>query len=679
MDVQKRNWIAWLAAATTLSAGKLWLVGSQSLYVQADGIYDDRLFLNLAESLGNGNWLGDYNQMTLVKGMVFPLWISLVSSLQIPILTAQHVLYIAMCLLFGFAIRQALPNPVGGIILLTLLIFNPMSYSAHVMPVAQREGIYPALTLFLLASLFLGTRSWRESLLVQVFRGILAGLALALFWMTREEGIWILPAMTAVLAGITWKYMRHREGFHRFPLFPAVCIGVASACLLAVCMLNRMHYKVFTLNELKESSFQQAYRLMSNVQNDSKNPVVPIPKSTREMLYTVSPRFSELEGYITSAEKSLEDLHRFHLENYGLNPDYTRFVDYFIQHLPPEDIWRRSFQEGDFYDDINGAVFVWIFRDAVSAAGHHRSAAEAAQYYRSLADDIHAAWDQGKIICENNRIPFIPPMDSSQIPLLGKAVLSGWMYLWNFDGFTAETAPSEGSETSLAFARRILRERLVPVTLALDGRIWIPTGETMKLDVVDQNGSRRIRSILLPTNVGDSSTETFFTLETRCVSGCYLALSDGRGTIFRHPLPGTPQPTRNISLPLQIDGITYRHGNAWDAIRLSILDKIGSVYQIMFTFAGPIALLLFLYHLTRALLYHQKIGLYELVLITLFLGLSSRIGLLSVVHITSFPAIISRYFAPIYPMYIAFVFLSFFRLIQSFTSPDRHLYPERAG
>ncbi len=54
---------------------KFWLLAPQEI-VARSAPHDDTLFVGLALSILQGNWLGDYNQFTLMKGSGYPLFIA---------------------------------------------------------------------------------------------------------------------------------------------------------------------------------------------------------------------------------------------------------------------------------------------------------------------------------------------------------------------------------------------------------------------------------------------------------------------------------------------------------------------------------------------------------------------------------------------------------------------------
>ncbi|MER2528799.1 MAG: hypothetical protein ABTR07_12795, partial [Candidatus Competibacter denitrificans] len=65
---------------------KLWLVSDQGLVAFAHAAHDDLLFVRLANYLIQLEWLGPYNNLTLIKGPFYPLWIAITFLIGIPLL-----------------------------------------------------------------------------------------------------------------------------------------------------------------------------------------------------------------------------------------------------------------------------------------------------------------------------------------------------------------------------------------------------------------------------------------------------------------------------------------------------------------------------------------------------------------------------------------------------------------
>ena len=108
-----------LAFSLILSIIRIWLIYGQTIYVPY-APHDDLLFVRLAYSLLNGEWLGPYTNLTLAKGPFYPLWIAATTLTGIPLLIAQHLLYILACYIFVLSLRPVVQQPV-----ILLIIFVP--------------------------------------------------------------------------------------------------------------------------------------------------------------------------------------------------------------------------------------------------------------------------------------------------------------------------------------------------------------------------------------------------------------------------------------------------------------------------------------------------------------------------------------------------------------------------
>lgn len=191
----------WLWAAIALTAAKLWLTDAQVLFAIGPAIHDDRLFVELAAHLVSGEWLGPYNQFTLAKGPLFPLFIAGMFWLGVPLLLAQQLLYAGACAAITRALAPWL-RPAAQFSLYALLLWNPMSYEAGNLSRLMRQNLYTPLALLVIAGLIHLFARRRESWQRQSGPAMLTGLALGGFWLTREESVWLLPAVGLIFFGL---------------------------------------------------------------------------------------------------------------------------------------------------------------------------------------------------------------------------------------------------------------------------------------------------------------------------------------------------------------------------------------------------------------------------------------------------------------------------------------------
>jgi len=85
-----------LLALLAITALKLWLVAAQPLYA-CSSFPDDVTFLRLGDSIASRQWLGRYDQYTLIKGPIYPLFIASVHASGLPLLLARCCTPVARC------------------------------------------------------------------------------------------------------------------------------------------------------------------------------------------------------------------------------------------------------------------------------------------------------------------------------------------------------------------------------------------------------------------------------------------------------------------------------------------------------------------------------------------------------------------------------------------------------
>jgi hypothetical protein len=411
---------------------KLWLVASQPILAIGGAANDDGLFLNLANSLSKGQWLGTYNVLTLTKGCFYSIWITLVSRLSIPLLLSQHLLYLAAVAAFVLAIRPALPRPKLLLLLFALLWFNPGSYCGHVLRI-MREGIYPALTLLVVAGT-VGILVRLEGPVKHSLRWMLGtGVVFAAFWQTREEGVWLLPCYAVVMAWAVVKLWRnHHPRKWWLALMCFIPLVMVMSGNLVVSGINRAKYGVFASVEFKADDFLSAYGSLSRVKPKPWQSHVLVTKETRERIYAVSPAFAQLRPLLEGA-----------LGRGWSNAGGTR--------------WPSKNSE------IGGGWFMWALRDAVARAGYHSSGKKAMAYYRRLADEIDAACADGRLECFPARASMMAPWRREFNEPFVEAMAKAVPFLASFTDISATPSPSMGSDASLGLYRELTHNRIAPV------------------------------------------------------------------------------------------------------------------------------------------------------------------------------------------------------------------------
>lgn len=432
-------------AAAALTAAKLWLVSAQPLHAIAPSPHDDRLFLRLANMFLDGQWLGEYSELTLAKGPAYPVFIAGTVVAGVPLPLAQHLCYFLACWLAVRALRPLLANDWWSFALYVLLLCQPMSYDMSALGRVLRQQIYVPLTLLVFAGLAaLYTRAPASTRVRVKWAGVL-GVSWGALWLTREESIWVVPA-TVLLAVVTVVLVRAtRVSWWRTVQPLVVAVGAALAPITVVCALNFSHYGWWGTVEFRAPEFVAAYGAMNRVQVGPEVRGVPLSRAGRLAIYEVSPAFTELRPWLEGDEGRSAATYSNVMT--GLDPSAR---------------------------EIAGGWWMWVLRDAVARAGHADDAKEALAFYQRLADEVKAACDRGALPAGPPRATLFPPWQAGytaefwrELPRFVGAVVT-------FAGFDAYAPPSVGDAESLRLFRDLAQWYVSPAPGAPE--LATPTG-----------------------------------------------------------------------------------------------------------------------------------------------------------------------------------------------------------
>lgn len=419
-----------------LTAVKLWLTAAQTIYAIGPAFHDDRLFVELAAHVLQGEWLGPYNQFTLAKGPLFPLFIAALFKLGVPLLLAQQALYAAAAAAVTRSLRPWIGPGAWSFALYAILLWNPMSYDAGNLGRLMRQNLYAPLALFAVAGLVAWYARRREPVRRQAVPALLGGLALGGFWLTREESVWLLPTVGLLLAGLGLAMRRELAAHGRALAAGLACFfGAALVPTLIISTLNLRHYGWFGTVEFRAGEFKDAYGALTRIKVGPELPQVPVSREMRLAAYEVSPAFARLQPFLEG---------------------------------PVGDHWSDKERFPAAEREIRGGWFVWAIRDAVVAAGLAPDAGATLGYYRQIADEVNAACDSGRLSARPPRSGFAPPLTSDLLRPLLAGTIEYTKYFVTFDGFTAFAPDSVGDYAELKPFRDFVGTHLSHAPRSLD-------------------------------------------------------------------------------------------------------------------------------------------------------------------------------------------------------------------
>ena len=425
------------AAIVLILLLSLWLRGAFPITAFGGAVHDDQLFVRMAASIGSGNWLGNYDNLTHAKGAAYSLFLLANHGTGLPVKISEHFLYLLAALFFSIIIGRVYATRWAVIASFVLLAFTPTAWNPETGGRIVREGLYVSLSLFLIAlaahCLVMNksvsvAEEFREKRLSLVLLGLTGGF----YWLTREEGVWLLPSI-AILA-LFWLWSRPpalcmwktKVLFMALPLIPFVLIvGTVNS-------LNYYKYGVFRNNDFRSTDFQLAYGALSRIKHDQWERYVVFPRDARERAYRFSPAVRELQPYF---EGPLGEAWRVGgCRQTGINP----------------------------CPEILSGWFMWALRDAVSAAGHYRSAEVAQLFYVRLAAEVNAACDSHPGECLPHRQSMTPPWRPHY---LLDTVRTSWQVfetLVTLRGVPEGVGVSTGTSEQLALFAKVTNGPLAP-------------------------------------------------------------------------------------------------------------------------------------------------------------------------------------------------------------------------
>ena len=568
-----------------------------------------------------------------------------------------------------------------------LLAFNPLLWNqwlAHVL----REGLYVGLSLAVFGLLTLVSfpelRTNPHSVVRNAILGVGLGIVGAAYWLTREEGIWLLPASLvliamgliriAIISGTRRSdiaaFSRKSEDLRALAITLAIGAVVFAGGIGLVAGMNWAHYGVFETNEFKSASFLRAYGAVTRIRHDKWQRFVDFPTDARQRAYAVSPAARELA------------------------PSLDGEIG-------------RSWQQGgcSYYPDIQpcteilGGWFIWALRDSAAAAGHHSSAREASRFYNRLAREINAACDNGRIPCLSPRATLMPPF---RWEFLGETITSAEAFstmMFTMGKGEVGSYPSFGTPPEIAIFADLTGGVAPP---PWDGRVlmhvegWAAAlSSSPILDVLPHTQQVIQKSITMSpapdvTAVLPNLRSVRFTLQSNCpINDCDLAVKSNEEHVsvpFRVLVHGAV--VNDPSLIVYLDHVSVednptKHSDQLRTMKMRIAHFMALAYAKS---CRTLAIVAFLSLVVSFLRVRRSSSSLPLLAIGLgsFVAVGTRIALLSYIDATSFRMRFVNYPLPASPFVIIFAVVGIYSWYVTVRSahrrhPGRSSLPPGAG
>ena len=400
---------------------RFWLINSMDL-IATRTPHDDYLFIKLAKNILSGQWLGPYNDYTLIKGPGYPLFIAVVHYLGLPLLFAQQLLYSLFSVLVAVALRPLVNGRLLLLAVFTLILFNPFMHMYPAVGHVLRLGLSLPLVLATFTCMFGLVSRVRGSWKSKIMWSSGLGFFYSYLWFTREEGIWMLPSL-----GLTILLFLLADAIYSKKEFAARLLVVAwIGCIfwglqMTFSSLNEKHYGQPVINELKSPQFSSAFGSLMNIDTGTIQRKVPVSKEAQELAFSVSPTFAQLKP-IFEKNKSTA--------------------------------WPPSF-------------YIWTLRSAAGNGGHVETLTDALDFYGRIGAEIQQACEAETLPCYDRKPTLRPPWHGAYNHLIWPVFSNIFTDTITFARFDEERMKvnyriSYGPKEIMVDYKFVTREHLVP-------------------------------------------------------------------------------------------------------------------------------------------------------------------------------------------------------------------------
>lgn len=616
-----------------------------SIYPTAE--VDDGLFIKAGQRLVDGQWLGAYDKYTLAKGPGYSMFLAFANLIGISIALAQAIFYCFATTFFVYVVHRAIKLYLISSLLLAFILWHPISLlSRRVI----RDQIYAGQVLIIIATIALALFG-PKSRACRVFWAFFAGCALGWFWLTREEGIWIVPALAVLVAAAATE--AYRSGALRsFFGVLVVLLGTFTLTQAGFRTVNWAVYGSFVGVDFKEANFQRALGAIHSVRSGGTMPKVSATFAALQRISAVSPAFASISEFF----RPDSDLVRITCE------------------VQPESCGQLA-----------AGWFMWLLRDAAAARGNYASPAAASSFFGRMADEISGACANGALACMPQLLPEMPPWTWQQVAdgfwersgeVIRKLVLRDPQ---------SSIGPSTGDTQVFGSTLRFLNypfhrpsmdmPNSYPVYVLKGwyyrvGALWMSI--TADASPTPVRLERRLSTDLVSQFKDPLAFFQRFIAWIPCLDDCLISFADVGGPVTAKRLGALKVGTLrspNGKGQVYIESIESLAGEAASAP--SRLDRVASRVRLAVIQYYPVLLVpLIVFGLVAFLvapLIRLRATLRNIAYLLAFvcwLAVATRVVLLTLIAVTAFPALDVLYLTPVYPMLVAGAVLSITALTQ---------------
>ena len=635
--------------------------------------HDDGWVFSRAIYMLKGEWLGVYDQLTLIKGAFPPVLLAFSATLGVAFSTLNTILYIFACVVFVASVRPIIKNHWVQILCFVVLLFNPISYALHTGQRIYRIGMGQWEILLILGcfvAIFLRrNESWR-GLLKWVLVG---GVTLGIFLQTREDGAWIYPYVLGAIGMTTAAFLLEKQGSKKKVALFLLPMVIALLLNGATAIVNYAVYGAPVINDRSGGNYAKVAGDLNSITPNVDEDRLYKSEMYKDRYYTI---------YVSTMEKA-----------FSVSPTLNSAAQ------PIRDAIRSwGGQEDPKTGQLSTDHMLFALRDGVRLAGHYQSLPETEAFYGKIHKELQAAFDSGSLVKRGVLIsPLVAPFQKGDLEKTFSLLPRAIQEIIEFKGISSAAVPSLGAAWDIQEFGLIAGGDYFTMPGWLVGSGWaFAKSDSVRLNagLYDKQGSLITN---LPFGPGDdvfrhmhsskgikyqnARTPRFsFRVEGYDLkSGLTLRFFDKSGNIFRViPVDGASKCGEDNMFHYCIDNL--RSESSSEKFYASFVDRanrISNLYQKMMPLISMLAVFVYLMATVRLILeVHRKQSLKTLsawlaltaVALTFLLFMFG----MCILEATSFNSLVYWYTAPAYILLLIFCAVSIGWGVESLLEFKRH-------
>lgn len=585
----------------TLIIAYVLLAAHAPLNINTIALQDDGLYLRRAMSLVSGDWMGGYDQNILSKGPIYSIFIAIGAITGLPI-NIFNALFSVLSLLFLVNVLYKL----GVNKHLCTFTFFYILFDPYLLPIRIiRESIYWQLAVIIFA-IFIHIFVSNEERVSRA-RLIVYGCFLGMFWLCREESIWIVPSLFVLGLGL---FIRKRENIFCMNFFRQTAFLLLGFIALygLISALNYKSYRTFVTVETTSSYFKRFMSNLNSVEPSKYKPYIPVQKDVREKIYKISPTFSLLKNTLENPQNGWK--------THGCNVYPSTCGDY------------------------AGGWFIYALRDAVKDAGFYENSARSRFFYESVSKDIEAGCANKIISCRKPVISLMPSSQLIDFDVLAKSFIKSINFVFRLESDHHYSDFPLTNKESLEIAKDFLNGPKTFSTVNFEASGWYRDMGKSHLKLVCKDSDNNETEVFVESLPSDDLVAFFG--DPSLGNNRFHVYSQYRNCKFFSN--GIYLGSNSLPEKFHIDYV-YQ-------VKESNFLKLNRSMKYLYKYLNISLCVLGLVLLS--LRFYQNKLVFNNIFIVILFGMTlllTRMLLVSLIDSTSFPAVSVMYLLPIYPIF----------------------------